>query len=447
MSMMVKPGRWLRKCLPFPYCFGRKFVEYYHFLEESQWYSPEQLVQWQQNQLQLVLNHAYNNVKYYRRIFEERGLKPNDIRTAEDLNLLPILTKSDIRNHFEELRASNWQDFKPLLLHTSGSTGEPLGYYIDRDLHTFVNAVVWRHWRWCGIEKSDLIAVFRGTLIDDFGQPRKGHYKISGNQIHFSTFEMNNETMGSYVQVLNSKKPSMIRGYPASLDILAEFIKGHNLKVHQPVAIHTSSEVLLPDQRQLIQEVFQAPLFDFYGHGERVLSAAECDCHMGLHLSAEQGCVNFVKTSETEQMESIYNVIGTSLWNFSMPFIRYDTEDLVEVDESHCQCGRSLPLLKRLLGRQADILEGVNGVKVSPSSAVHFWKYKVAENLAGIKYAQLVQQAKEHIVVKLVGKKDKDNENIITENLRLLFGNIKTSYEYLDNIPVGQKWRFTVRRN
>jgi phenylacetate-CoA ligase len=129
-----------------------------------------------------------------------------------------------------------------------------------------------------------------------------------------------------------------------------------------------------------------------------------------------------------------------------MPLIRYDTEDLALLENSKCPCGRGLPLIKKIIGRQADIIEGVNGVQVSPSSFVHFWKYKVADKLLDIQYAQIVQEEEDFIKVKLVGKKEKKNEEIIIKQLKVLLGNMKIEYEYLHTIPTGQKWRFTVSK-
>ncbi|MCD6172025.1 MAG: phenylacetate--CoA ligase family protein [Thermoplasmata archaeon] len=434
------------KIVPFPYVYGIQFAKFYKFLMKSQWWPTERLEEFQNERLRIIVKHAYENVPYYRRIFDERGLKPEDIKTKEDLKLLPILTKDDVRKNFNELLAKNYRKFNPILCHTSGSTGQPLSYYIDRDLAALIRATVWRHWQWCGIKHGELIAVFRGTLIDEFGKKRRCYYKVEGNQIHFSTFEMDEKIMTKYIQKLNQIKPALIRGYPASLEILARFIKEKNLSVYSPKAIHTSSEVVLPYQRKIIEDVFGAPLFDWYGHGESTICAGECEYHKGLHLNLEFGYTEFIKTKETENMKNVYNIISTSLWNFSMPFIRYDTEDLALLDNSKCLCRRGLPLIKKIIGRQADIIVGINGVWVSPSSFVHFWKYKIADKLSGILYAQIVQENKDFIRVKLVGNKSKENENIIREQLKMLLGNMKIEFDYLHKIPTGQKWRFTVSK-
>jgi len=432
--------------IPFPYIYGLEFAKYYKWLMKTQWFSFEELKEIQNRRLHIIIDHAYKNVPYYKRIFNERKLKPMDIQTVEDLKLLPILTKGDIRNHFNDLIAKNFKKYKPILSHTSGSTGQPLEYYIDKNLFALIRATVWRHWQWCGVKYREVIAVFRGTLINEFGKKQQYYYKTEGNQIHFSTFKMNEKVMSKYIKKLNETKPTLIRGYPASLEILARFIKKYNLNIHSPKAIHTSSEVVLPEQREIIESAFGAPLFDWYAHGESTVCAGECEYHKGLHLNMEFGFTEFIKTKETKKMTGIYNIISTSLWNFSMPFIRYDTEDLVPLGNSKCSCGRGLPLVKKIIGRQADIIKGVNGVQVSPSSFVHFWKYKVADELSDIYYVQIVQKEKDLIQVNLVGKKKKKNEELIKKRLNMLLGDMKVEFEYLTQIPTGQKWRFTVSK-
>ena len=432
------------KVVPFPYIMGKEFAKTYNELMKSQWYSKEQVDELRLRKLEAVIKHAYENVPYYRRVFDERELKPKDIQDFDDLKKLPILTKDDVRNNFKDMIAQNYMEFNPTLNHTSGSTGEPLSYYIDENLSTLIYACVQRHWRWCGIGSKDLIAVFRGTLIDEFGKNRSSYWRLNGNQLHFSTFEMTDEVMTEYVKELNKRKPALIRGYPSSLEILAQFIIDQNLKVFSTKAIHTSSETVLQEQRELIEKAFGAPLFDWYGHGESTVNAGECDKHEGLHLSLEFGYTEFIKTAETENMDNIYNIVSTSLHNYSMPFIRYDTEDLALLEHERCSCGRGLPLIKKIIGRQADIIEGINGVKVSPSSFVHFWKYRVAEDLSNVSYTQIVQKEKSVIQVRLVGERGQRNEKVITEQLKLLLGDMQVKFEYLSQIPTGQKWRFTV---
>ena len=115
--------------IPFPYNYGIQFSRDYCDLMRSQWYSEERLRGLQFLKLKALLRHAYRNVPYYRRMFKEQNLEPNDVKTFKDFAELPILTKDDIRRHANDLIARNWETYSPSINHTSGSTSEPLNYY------------------------------------------------------------------------------------------------------------------------------------------------------------------------------------------------------------------------------------------------------------------------------------------------------------------------------
>ena len=102
---------------------GTSVVKYYHWLQKTQWWPPEKLIELQNTKLQVLINHAYQNVPYYRRLCDERGLTDKDIQTVEDLAKLPILTKKDIRENFEQIRANDYKRWKPIPDATGGSAG------------------------------------------------------------------------------------------------------------------------------------------------------------------------------------------------------------------------------------------------------------------------------------------------------------------------------------
>lgn len=133
------------KFVPFPYVYGLEFADFYRFLMKSQWWPKEKLEEFQNQRLRKIIEHAYDNVPYYRKIFDVRGLRPKDIQCKEDLRKLPILTKEDLRKNFNELMAKDFEKFKPILSHTSGSTGIPMKYYLDKNNFIWENAFVCRH--------------------------------------------------------------------------------------------------------------------------------------------------------------------------------------------------------------------------------------------------------------------------------------------------------------
>lgn len=118
--------------IPTRFRYGRVFWDTYNFLQESQWWSRKKLEEYQMQQLEKLLRHAYKNVPYYRRVFDERGLKPKDIQDCDELKKLPYLTKAIIQENLSDLIARDYPKSRLEYVTTGGSTGSPLGFYCER---------------------------------------------------------------------------------------------------------------------------------------------------------------------------------------------------------------------------------------------------------------------------------------------------------------------------
>ena len=144
---------------------GTSVIKYYHWLQKTQWWSPEQLKELQDQKLIKLIEHTYSNVPYYRQLFDSLGLTPEDIQTTDDLKKLPILTKENIRSHFDELKATDFNKHKPVLNATGGSTGDPLQYYITKDVASITWAGMFRSWEWAGYKLGDKRATLAGSSL------------------------------------------------------------------------------------------------------------------------------------------------------------------------------------------------------------------------------------------------------------------------------------------
>ncbi|MFC1963382.1 hypothetical protein ACFLVL_02035 [Chloroflexota bacterium] len=154
---------------------GTKTLKYLREMEDTQWWSPEQLHELQNRKLRALIQHVYENVPYYHRIFEERRLNANDIQTVEDLQKLPILTKNDIRQNQSDLVAKDTSKRKSVLTTTSGSTGEPLAFYTDMDAISINWAGIFRGWEWAGYRLGDKRATLAGSSLVPDAPPHTGY--------------------------------------------------------------------------------------------------------------------------------------------------------------------------------------------------------------------------------------------------------------------------------
>lgn len=432
--------------IPFPYNRGMCYANIYKELVKTQWLDEQSLLSLQFERLRRLLLHAYENVPYYKKLFLKYAFNPRKFQDFTDLSILPqiILTREEITENFKDLVSQNYIQHR-ILLKTGGTTRSPISFYVSEKAYLTALACVQRQWDWAGVKPKDLVFVFRGGVVTKRAKRSAMFCERINNEIYFDTSKMDERNLKKIVEMINKIKPAAIRGFPSCLEILSDYIIDSKVLIHQPKAIQTSSEVLLPKQRQKIELAFGAPIFDAYGNGEHTIIATECSEHNGLHLNQEFGYTEFIKTEEKGEGADFYKVITTSLLNDAFVFFRYDTEDLVALEHYLCSCGRKFPLIKKVLGRCGDIIKCSDGRKISPVSFANFWVNHLKDKLKGIKYVQLVQKDLEYFVVRIIGEKDPENEKLIKDILPNLLGrNTEIELEYLSNIQVNKKWRVTV---
>lgn len=383
--MMKQIKQLIKRIVPNYFKFNINFLHTRKNFKKYELYTKSEILDFQEYKIRKLLIHCYENVPYYTNLMVSLNLSPYESASSiETLKKLPILTKDNFRKNIEQFKAKNLTKFKPTWKQTSGSTGAPTKYMQDKQLDTIIRVIVNNHYQNIGYTNG-YIATFRGSLIDDF-ENKEIIYKISGKEIHFSTFKMDKKTINKYIEILNKFKPEIIRGYPSALLILLMHIKKYNLKVHQPKALHTSSEVISEELIKLSKDLLNCQVYDYYSQGEAAI-IAYIDVVNKQYYKVLQ---YFSYVEYLDQGDGTSSIIGTNLWNYSMPLLRYETEDLTLNNEYLDQ-----NLLSNVIGRKADILEGKNGNKISPSSFHHYWKSKVDKNLKNnVSFYQVIQKKK-----------------------------------------------------
>jgi len=430
-----------KEIVPFPYVYGIKFAKFYNFLMESQWWSKEKLEKFQDERLRIIIKYAYENVPYYRRIFDECGLKPEDIQTKEDLKLLPILTKDDVRKNFNELITRNADKYKPYIFESGGTTGKPLKFYKDSISSLTHNAAVWRYRNWAGFRHSDRWVVMRYETFTDSKQ--RIPCTIKANTMELSSFHLKYENIGDYLSIIKKFNPKVIWAFPSTLYVMAKYIKNQGIAPNFNLrAIFTSSETLFKNHRALIEETFGCKIYDWYGSNEGIISAGECP-EGGYHIN-ENGIIEIVDYKNNKQCKAGERgrVIGTSLWNYAMPFIRYDLGDIASISSRKCKCGRGLPLLQSIEGRVDDIIITKDERLVGRLDEAFHYSF-------GIRESQIIQNEIGKITVKVikdVNFSNKDIETLDKELKKRLGGEMDINYQFVDEIPKTRrgKYRFVI---
>ncbi|WP_291323121.1 hypothetical protein [Desulfonatronospira sp.] len=422
--------------------YGRPFARALEELKKTQWYSPDQIHQYQLERLQALIKHAYDTVPFYGKRFAEHGVRPEEIKDLEDISKLPVLTCEDVRTAGEELISSKYPKSKLIHGHTSGTTGSPLSCYWDKQTCVYNNAVDWRQKLWGGVKYGDGIALLLGRTIVPTNKttpPFWQHDRIH-NMLWMSSFHLSEEYLTHFFKKLNQYRPAGIEGYPSTVYILARYLKKIGQKF--PVkAVFTSSETLLPLQRELIEEHFQAPVFDFYGMAERVAFAGHCPEAHEYHLSFEFALNETIDNdgNPVEPGKEGY-LVGTSLLNFGMPFIRYKTSDVTAINTEQCNCGRHMPRFTGVTTKDEDIVVTPEGKLISSSVLTHPFK-----PLDAVQESQIIQEKIDLLRIKIVPREDyteKDSAHLIAALSQRVGLSMRIELEFVENIPRTKAGKF-----
>ncbi|MCL4491209.1 MAG: hypothetical protein M1510_04765 [Nitrospirae bacterium] len=411
-------------------------------LEKSQWFNNKRLPEIQSDRLRKLILHCYENVPYYRSLFNGRGLKPDDIKSPEDLKLLPILTKDTVRENFRELVATNAKRFSPILGHTGGTTGTALEFYVDSCANILEFATVWRHWNWAGYSFGDRFCDLRGRIIRG-EKPYSFDWRL--NAMFLSSYRMTREMVKEYAVQLRSFKPRIIRGYPSAIDIFARLLRESGIDDIRPKAVVTSSETLLAQQRKNLEEVFGCKVFDTYGLEERSAAAGQCP-EGNMHADSEYGVIRVLNDGRDIPEGEEGEFICTGLHNYAMPLINYRTNDVGIFSTDKCPCGRGLPVIKSITGRVEDMIATPDGRNVAGSGLSVAFKYSM-----GIRLSQIIQEDINEMTVKIVRSPsyNENDEKTLLSNLRDRVGHvIRIKIEYVDDIPLTKagKLKFVISK-
>jgi phenylacetate-CoA ligase len=370
--------------------YGKAYSESLSLFAKSDWWDEKEFEAYQHEKLRRLIDHSYNKVPYYRQVFDSASLKPSDIETISDLRKLPFLTKEIVRKNKPDLMAGDCASLGMEPLHTSGTTGAPLDFQIDRSTRAMERALVLRQLLWLGYQKKDIVAQI---TEDSFADPdRIYRYFPASKRLLFSFFNINDDKLRDIVQVLERFRPEFIKAYPSSLAVLSRWMERNNRKIPSPNYVITSSENLYPSIKKRAERVFQAPVVDHYGQNEQVAYAFQCKLANLYHVQMEYCVIELVPLRDGE-----WEIVGTNLHNLGMPLIRYRTGDIATLGAEPCECGRKQMTLSQLRGRVTDVIVTPERNIVAPV-AMDYAFYHLEE----IREAQIIQDDINTLQVKIV---------------------------------------------
>ena len=422
-----------------------KTKKYHKELMKSQWFTPSQLEELQKEKLRALLEHAYKNVPYYRKVFDTLGLKPTDIKDIEDLDKLPLLRKEDIRKNLPALTARNFSKKELIPMSTSGTTGSPLKLFKDKNEVACKDAARYRQFELFGFKPGDKIVSLSGHSFPQKHVFHGSFLRIVRNELIPYGYDTSEEKIEELVKKLREYNPKFIRGYPSALYLLAKYMENNGINDLRPKNIWAGYEIGYESQRKLIEKQFNCEVFDVFGLRESAIHSFECPEHVGYHVEAENGFIEILrKDGGHVSTGGLGAVVFTDFTNFATPLIRYLTEDVAIYAGKSCPCGRGLPLIIKLVeGRFSDCISTSEGY-VLPGAIVDLFS-----NVKTIKDFQVIQKTKERIFVKVVKEQDfstNDTDFIINGMQKLVGYDIDVEMEYVDSVPLtaSGKKRFVI---
>jgi len=415
-----------------------------------------------------MLDHAYETVPYYRDRWNQAGLNRkfkyrNSKSNKEgwnfefglsDFQKIPILTKADIRTYGRDLQSYSFNSAELIRKKTSGSTGVSLEIYLDEESRQWKRACALRSDEWTGWRFGEPVAKVWGNP-EYRSRGLRGFLRnaLLDREFYLDTLHLDETSLARFAQLLVKKRPALIFGHAHSIYLFAQYLQSSGHPIHRPKGIITTAMVLHSWQRRTIEKAFECPVTNRYGCEEVSLIASECEKHQGLHVNADSVFVEVLCTDENGEMARPAQpgetgaVIVTDLTNRAMPIIRYQVGDVAAFSDRICSCGRGLPLLEQLEGREADYVvtpagELISGISLTENFALH---------VPGVVQFQIIQEALRQFRFRIVRSPEFSSESL--EQLNALvtrhFGpEVEYHCEYLEHIPseASGKYRFCISR-
>ena len=417
-------------------------------LEESQWWPPELLRQYQFDQLTPLVAHAYETVPLYRTRLAAAGYRPGQAITPERWLSLPLLQRSDLQDQGDALKSTSVPSghggtFK---VSTSGSTAMPVSVW-RTDLHGLIlQAIVLRKFLW---QSWDLRLKFgvimrdgngasfapAGQRFPDWGPPMSRVYQTGPAAVLD-----NRSTVAEIAEWLLREQPDYLRIAPTLLKEVCFHLLDRGLPPPHLKGIMSGSEVIGPDLRDLVRRVFGLDLFASYGAVETGTIALQCSEYEHYHVQAE---VTLVEVLDDEGKPcapgEIGTVVVTPLQGFASPLLRYVIGDRALVG-APCPCGRPHPVLQQVLGRTRDQVVLPSGMRRNCYCGVlALWQF------GDIRQFQIVQKTFHDLEVRLVVRRPL-TEEIKAEVARriraALSEHFSVAFTYHDSIPLPPSGKF-----
>ena len=345
------------KNLLYQYKLKWRYARYEEFIEDQNNIlkdTPENIQKISIKRAVKIAQYAFKNIPFYQKKYKKYGVSnANDITEVSFQNL-PVLTKQDVRESYDYFYESkNVNRLKSAA--TGGSTGEPLKFRYDSSIPYIVNNQMILNW-W-GVNCGENAIVIRRSPLTGMRLLRNSIFWYPTKNFYLDAALMTEKTMGEMVKKIKRINSCYITGYVGAIYEFALYIQKNEIEVESIKAVWTTSAPLANFQRQIMEKIFNAKVYNQYGSCENPWLASECSKQNGMHIFSHIRYLEFVNDENKNVGASqIGNILVTNTIDYCFPFIRYQTGDRSKLLSESCSCGLPFPLMSPVKGRETDCI-------------------------------------------------------------------------------------------
>jgi phenylacetate-CoA ligase len=423
---------------------------------KTQWYSKDELSSLQFKKLQDILSYSYEYVPFYKKRFDDLGMKPVDIKNFDDFSKIPSLKRQEIIDHhvdmlnvrfLESLKKINPDKDAPgkprgmsffskhkLIMNTSsGSTGAPTVFYEDGTQTGLNWANELRIKSWFGADPGSKEVRFLRASREELSKNLIASLRrYVWNQLLLPGVNLRVEDHARSYERIMEFKPKILWGFTSAISELAQYMIDHNLNIGNatPNVVITWAAPLYDFEENRIETAFKCKVTNIYGTREVGHIATRCP-EGSMHINQETLYVE----NKVEEPDSGREILCTTLVKGPMPFIKFETGDIGEVAEQKCKCGRHLKVINNLLGRTGEVIFDKDGKMIAPNVWCRFFmEGKLASRINRFQIHYMKNKDIEMKIEKGKNFNDETNELIKTKFYSQFSNDNKLIINYVDKI-------------
>jgi phenylacetate-CoA ligase len=399
------------------YFRNKEIFQAYKFLKKTERWSIDELKGYQTKKAKELISWTYEHSAYYREQMDAAKVTPEDFNTLSDLKKFPIITKKELITRNGDIHIKG-PFTKLFYTQTSGSTGQRLIFYRNKEWDARHRAAMFRGYSWYDVKPWDRNGYFWGHSLST--KQQKKNQLLDRLQNRFRVFSYKESDLNAFLKKL--KTAEFLEGYSSAIYEVSKLINKHNRQneFKKLKLIKGTAEKIFDKYQDEAIKAFGQKIRSEYGSAEAGIIAFECP-HGNMHITMENVIV------EEENGE----ILVTNITSKSFPLIRYKLGDYVELENKHdCPCGMQHPIVKEVVGRIGSPVYGIKETYSSRMLSYIFRNLSKEKNLS-LNY-QVVQPKEGQLLFKLEEKVTESQKSIINQEAYKYF-NDDMYIEILDN--------------